>query len=117
MGGGGGGGGAGIGEGGHTGHTTRAPSTGFCLLQGTSLVVSSPRSYWFSMRTVTVRVSETFSWTMHKGLVWIDSKCLVSTKKDLDKQCRSRPGPRYSKLTMSLVNDSLKFTSSDTQIC
>ena len=27
------------------------------------------------------------------------------------------PGPSYSKLMMSLVNDSLKFTSSDTQIC
>ena len=26
-------------------------------------------------------------------------------------------GPACSKLTMSLVNDSLKFTSSDTQIC
>ena len=26
-------------------------------------------------------------------------------------------GPSFSKLTMSLVNDSLKFTSSDTQIC
>ena len=28
-----------------------------------------------------------------------------------------RAGPNCSKLTMSLVNDSLKFTSSDTQIC
>ena len=28
----------------------------------------------------------------------------------------SRSGPSCSKLTMSLVNDSLKFTSSDTQI-
>ena len=28
-----------------------------------------------------------------------------------------RPGSSCSKLTMSLVNDSLKFTSSDTQIC
>ena len=27
------------------------------------------------------------------------------------------PGPNCSKLTMSLVNDSLKFTLSDTQIC
>ena len=26
-------------------------------------------------------------------------------------------GPSCSKLTMSLVNDSLKFTSNDTQIC
>ena len=28
----------------------------------------------------------------------------------------SQPGPSCSKLTMSLVNDLLKFTSSDTQI-
>ena len=28
-----------------------------------------------------------------------------------------RAGPSCSKLTMSLVNDSLKFTSSDTQLC
>ena len=28
-----------------------------------------------------------------------------------------RPGPSCSKLTMSLVNDSLKFKSSGTQIC
>ena len=28
-----------------------------------------------------------------------------------------RSGPSCSKLTTSLVNDSLKFTSSDTQIC
>ena len=32
----------------------------------------------------------------------------------ITKKC---PGPSCSKLTMSLVNDSLKFTSSDTQIC
>ena len=29
----------------------------------------------------------------------------------------SQSGPSYSKLTMSLVNDSLKFKLSDTQIC
>ena len=29
----------------------------------------------------------------------------------------STTGPSCSKLTTSLVNDSLKFTSSDTQIC
>ena len=32
------------------------------------------------------------------------------------KTAECRPGPSCSKLTMSLVNDSLKFTSSDTQI-
>ena len=31
--------------------------------------------------------------------------------------CFYQPGPSCSKLTTSLVNDSLKFTSSDTQIC
>ena len=31
--------------------------------------------------------------------------------------CGYSSGPSCSKLTMSLVNDSLKFTSSDTQIC
>ena len=31
-----------------------------------------------------------------------------------DKRCK--PGPSFSTLTMSLVNDSLKFTSSDMQI-
>ena len=30
--------------------------------------------------------------------------------------CSKTTGPNCSKLTMSLVNDSLKFTSSDTQI-
>ena len=30
---------------------------------------------------------------------------------------RKKSGPGCSKLTTSLVNDSLKFTSSDTQIC
>ena len=32
-------------------------------------------------------------------------------------ETRKLPGPSCSKLTMSLVKDSLKFTSSDTQIC
>ena len=34
-----------------------------------------------------------------------------------DKMHTFPSGPSCSKLTMSLVNDSLKFTSSDTQIC
>ena len=33
------------------------------------------------------------------------------------KYCTVCSGPSCSKLTMSLVNDSLKFTLSDTQIC
>ena len=32
-------------------------------------------------------------------------------------EIRKISGPSCSKLTMSLVNDSLKFRSSDTQIC
>ena len=49
------------------------------------------------------------------------------TLNDLDLHCYLRvdtvdlliqsSGPSYSKLTTSLVNDSLNFTSSDTQIC
>ena len=31
--------------------------------------------------------------------------------------CKFTSGPSCSKLTMSLANDSLKFTSSGTQIC
>ena len=34
-----------------------------------------------------------------------------------EQQVNIQPGPSCSKLTMSLVNDSLKFTSNDTQIC
>ena len=37
-------------------------------------------------------------------------------KKKIQYMSTERSGPS-SKLTMSLVNDSLKFTSSDTQIC
>ena len=33
------------------------------------------------------------------------------------KPASKQSGPSCSKLTMSLANDSLKFTSSDTQIC
>ena len=36
---------------------------------------------------------------------------------DVKPNMSSVSGPSCSKLTMSLVNDSLKFTSSDTQIC
>ena len=38
------------------------------------------------------------------------SRYVMSTQEQI-------PGPSCSKLTMSLVNNSLKFTSSDTQIC
>ena len=40
-----------------------------------------------------------------------------SWKALLSNVCSGKSGPSCSKLTMSLVNDSLKFTSSDTQIC
>ena len=35
----------------------------------------------------------------------------------VDRNLSRLPRPSCSKLTMLLVNDSLKFTSSDTQIC
>ena len=47
------------------------------------------------------------------------SYCFPTVKSDVKRhQLRVAvfPGPSCSKLTMSLVNDSLKFTSSDTQI-
>ena len=49
---------------------------------------------------------------------WIsrEIKKLMQKRNRLYKAHR-RPGPSCSKLTTSLVNDSLKFTSSDTQIC
>ena len=42
---------------------------------------------------------------------------LCSNASDVIIGVAKQPGPNCSKLTMSLVNDSLKFTSSDTQIC
>ena len=39
----------------------------------------------------------------------------ISDAEDWNKQLK--PGPSCSKLTTSLVNDSLKFKSSDTRIC
>ena len=41
-------------------------------------------------------------------------KNYIDVQADMGLYCS---GPSCSKLTMSLVNDSLKFTSSDTQIC
>ena len=41
----------------------------------------------------------------------------LKVKVDLNLRDDCKPGPSCSKLTMSLVNDSLKFTSSDMQIC
>ena len=44
--------------------------------------------------------------------------CKLYLKDDARKHLyNNSPGPSCSKLTMSLVNDSLKFTSSDMQIC
>ena len=47
-----------------------------------------------------------FSYTSYLGRFVLDVRTGYDTS-----------GPSCSKLTMSLVNDSLKFTSSDTQIC
>ena len=46
-----------------------------------------------------------FSYFCMKGMLWV---FIISA---------SWSGPSCSKLTMSLVNNLLKFTSSDTQIC
>ena len=45
------------------------------------------------------------------GTCWLSQTCVHN------KMLHSISGPSCSKLTTSLVNDSLKFTSSDTQIC
>ena len=45
------------------------------------------------------------------GLLHMRKAMLISSL------ARALTGPSCWKLTMSLVNDSLKFTSSDTQIC
>ena len=45
----------------------------------------------------------------------LPERCLGELKKG--KSLLQKFRPNCSKLTMSLVNDSLKFTSSDTQIC
>ena len=55
-----------------------------------------------------VNVSETLN--LQACIICISCPPLVYCKK------KNIPGPCCSKLTMSLVNDSLKFTSSDTQI-
>ena len=50
--------------------------------------------------------------------VWNQGSQSVFLKVNAGEEVRVRnAGPSCSKLTMSLVNDSLKFTSSDTQIC
>ena len=55
-------------------------------------------------------------------LLWGDALLLcptgeLSNSKLVSFSACLKPGPSCSKLTMSLVNDSLKFTLSDTQIC
>ena len=48
----------------------------------------------------------------------IKSEEIIRAAKLPSHMCKMRrSGPSCSKLTMLLVNDSLKFTSSDTQIC
>ena len=41
----------------------------------------------------------------------------IAVRNPMDEVVNNPPGPCCSKLTTSLVNNSLKFTSSDTQIC
>ena len=55
-----------------------------------------------------------------KTLGFLDPICMGIGEKTFCPRIKSRTslsGPSCSKLTTSLVNDSLKFTSSDTQIC
>ena len=53
---------------------------------------------------------------IHKAL-GTRSQCLFMTERESHGGIQKKSGPSCSKLTMSLVNNSLKFTSSDTQIC
>ena len=60
-----------------------------------------------TVRNVVCYISECF-------LLW----CLKNRHNFIDPlSLNKKSGPSCSKLTTSLVNDSLKFTSSDTQIC
>ena len=43
-------------------------------------------------------------------------RCYGELKKNIPELSSNTPGPSCSKLTMSLVKDLLKFTSSDTQL-
>ena len=58
-----------------------------------------------------------------RHLIWVCTVCQLPIKWVSSLQWvkigngLKHPGPSCSKLTMSLVNDSLKFTSSDMQIC
>ena len=47
----------------------------------------------------------------------MDFLCLICSAVAAYPTLKYRSGPSCSKLMMSLVNDSLNFTSSDTQIC
>ena len=53
-----------------------------------------------------------------KHILWVLCKALLMNTHNtyIHGKIRKTSGPSCSKLTMSLVNDSLKFTSSDTQI-
>ena len=56
----------------------------------------------------------------HKNIQKLTLSGTMKKGSDINKTAaggNNSTGPSCSKLTMSLVNDSLKFTSSDTQIC
>ena len=56
--------------------------------------------------------------TVYSTLLSGDKSFIAASLQHIDiLSDKEQSGPSCSKLTMSLVNDSLKFTSSDTQIC
>ena len=50
-------------------------------------------------------------------IFWVSSKRKEFSISERAWRAGKQSGPSCSKLTTSLVNDSLKFTSSDTQVC
>ena len=65
--------------------------------------------------TQILQLSIKCTWILHK--IWKVNIVIIDMSVKRLVYRSSRAGPGCSKLTMSLVNDSLKFTSSDTQIC
>ena len=55
--------------------------------------------------------------TLPRCLKWVPTTYIFFREIKKKRKEKQISGPSCSKLTMSLVNDSLKFTSSDTQIC
>ena len=67
---------------------------------------------FISLEGVSFPLKFHYGWACHAR-----RRPVYGNREDPKSACASRSGPSCSKLTTSLVNDSLKFTSSDTQIC